>query len=126
MENIKKEIETISLIVLLFLSINSFSQEKEIETIKFKVEESKNNPLPGVSTYIKGTTIETTTDFNGEAFLKLENKNQSINISFYIYQFSFKLINHIDFVYIDIASRQVTFYKNGKKIKKKRLKLDEY
>lgn len=126
MKNIKKEIETLSLIVFLFLSINAFSQEKELETIKFKVEESKNNPLPSVSIYIKGTSIETTADFDGEAFLELENKKQTINLSFYIYQFSFKLINNIDFVYIDIASRHIVFYKNSKKIKTKKLRLASY
>lgn len=39
------------LVFILFLSVNAISQEQDLETIKFKIEESKNNPLPGVSIY---------------------------------------------------------------------------
>ncbi|UPQ80675.1 carboxypeptidase-like regulatory domain-containing protein [Flavobacterium azooxidireducens] len=124
MKNIKKEIETISLIVFLFLSINAFSQEKEVEIIKFKVEESKNNPLPGVSIYEKGTSNGTTTNFDGEAFLELHNKNQTIVLSFLGPQISFNLINNIDFIQLNIEKRRLTFYRNGKKIKRIKPKFD--
>ena len=114
------------LLITLFLNLDAISQENRLETIKFKVEESKNNPLPGVSIYVKGTLIETTTGFDGEAFLELDNFNQIIILSFLGPQYSFKLIKDIDFVYIDIVSRRVTYYKNGKKIKRKKLKSDGY
>ena len=117
MKNIKKEIETLSLIVFLFISINAFSQEKELETIKFKVEESKNNPLPGVSIYEKGTSNGTTTNFEGEAFLELKNTNQTIILSFMGPQISFNLIDNIDFIHLNIGKRRLTFYRNGKKVK---------
>lgn len=126
MKNIKKKIETIFIIFFLFLSIKAISQEKKLETIKFKVEESKNNPLPGVSIYVKGTLIETSTDFEGEAFLELQNYNQTILLSFLGPRFSFKLKNDIDLVYIFLASRRVSYFKNGKKIKTKKLKSDSF
>ncbi len=117
MKNIKKKIETLSLIVFLFLSINTFSQEKEVEIIKFKVEESKNNPLPGVSIYEKGTSNGTTTNFDGEAILELKNTNQTIILSFLGPQISFNLIDNIDFIHLNIGKRRLTFYRNGKKVK---------
>ena len=116
----------ISLLLILLSPFRAICQEKKLETIKLKVEELKNNPLPGVSISVKGTLIETTTDFDGEAFLELDNFNQIIILSFLGPQFSFKLIKDIDFVYIDIVSRRVTYYKNGKKIKQKKLKSDGY
>ncbi len=107
MKNIKKKIETLSLIVFLFLSINTFSQEKEVEIIKFKVEESKNNPLPGVSIYEKGTSNGTTTNFDGEAILELKNTNQTIILSFLGPQISFNLIDNIDFIHLNIGKRRL-------------------
>lgn len=109
---------------ILFLSINAFSQEKEVEIIKFKVEESKNNPLPGVSIYEKGTSNGTTTNFDGEAFLELQIKNQTIVLSFLGPQISFNLINNIDFIQLNIEKRRLTFYRNGKKIKRIKPKFD--
>jgi hypothetical protein len=116
----------IAFLLLFFGSTTSFCQEKITSIIKFKVEEIKNNPFPGVSISVKGTLIETTTDFDGEAFLELDNFNQIIILSFLGPQYSFKLIKDIDLVYIDIVSRRVTYYKNGKKIKRKKLKSDGY
>lgn len=113
-----------SLIVFLFLSIIAFSQEKEIEIIKFKVEESKNNPLPGVSIYEKGTSNGTTTNFDGEALLELYNKNQTVILSFLGPQISFNLINNIDLIHLNIEKRRLTFYRNGKKVKRIKPKFD--
>ena len=116
----------ISLLIILLFPFRAICQEKKLETIKFKVEESKNNPLPCVSIYVKGTLIETSTDFEGEAFLELQNYNQTILLSFLGPRFSFKLKNDIDLVYIVLASRRVSYFKNGKKIKTKKLKSDSF
>jgi hypothetical protein len=114
------------LLIIFLFSSQAICQEKKLETIKFKVEESKNNPLPGVSIYVKGTLIETSTDFEGEAFLDLHNNNQTILLRFLVTQFSFKLKNNVDFVYIDLASRRVSYFKNGEKIKTKKLMSDSF
>jgi hypothetical protein len=114
------------LLILINFTFIGFSQIENTTTIKFKVEESKNNPLPGVSIYVKGTLIETSTDFEGEAFLDLHNNNQTILLSFLGPRFSFILKNNIDFVYIDLASRRVSYFKNGKKIKTKKLQSDSF
>ncbi|MBC8883761.1 hypothetical protein H9X57_11525 [Flavobacterium piscinae] len=90
---------------LLFFSISfnkSIFTRKKLETIKFKVEESKNNPLPGTSIYEKETTNVTTTNFEGEAFLELKNTNQTIILSFIGPQISFNLIDNIDFIHLNI------------------------
>lgn len=114
-----------SLNVFLFLSIIAFSQEKEIEIIKFKVEESKNYPLPGVSIYEKETSNGTTTNFDGEALLELYNKNQTVILSCFLGpQISFNLINNIDLIHLNIEKRRLTFYRNGKKVKRINPKFD--
>ena len=116
MKNIKKEIETLSLIVFLFISINAFSQEKELETIKFKVEESKNNPLPGVSIYEKGTSNGTTTNFEGEAF---QLRGMATAHSFQGKGIGNKLVNfaivylrgqHINYVWCNARQKAFKFY----------------
>lgn len=111
---------------LYFVSNSSFCQEKINSIVKFKIEESKNNPLPGVSIYKKGTSNATTTNFEGEAFLELHNKNQTIVLSFLGPQISFNLMENIDFIHLNIEKRRLTFYRNGKKIKKIKPKFDSF
>lgn len=112
----------IYLLLILLFPFRAICQEKKLETIKFKVEEIKNNPFPGVSIYIKGTSIGTSTDLEGEASLKLENNNQTIVVSYIGPYISFKLINDIDFVYLNIEKKLVIYYKKGKKVKRQKLK----
>jgi hypothetical protein len=122
MKNIKKKIETIFITIFLILSIKAFSQEKKLETIKFKVEESKNKPFPGVQILIKDTFIGTGANLEGEASLEFENTNQTIVVSYIGPYISFKLINNIDFVYLNIEKKLVIYYKKGKKVKRQKLK----
>jgi iron complex outermembrane receptor protein len=114
------------LLITLFLNLDAISQENRLETIKFKVEESKNKPFPGVTILIKGTSIGTSTDLEGEASLELENNNQTIVVSYIGPYISFKLINNIDFVYLNIEKKLVIYYKKGKKVKRQKIKLQNF
>jgi len=112
----------ISLLLILLFPFRAICQEKKLETIKFKVEESKNKPFPGVQIYIKDTFIGTGADIEGEASLELENTNQTIVVYYMGPYISFKLINNIDFVYLNIEKKLVIYYKKGKKVKRQKLK----
>jgi TonB-linked SusC/RagA family outer membrane protein len=67
--------------ILLFLSINTvFAQEI---TIRGKVVDEKQIPLPGVSVIIDGTTTGTNTNIDGEFLLTVEEKSaKTISFSF--------------------------------------------
>ncbi|MEP5936115.1 MAG: TonB-dependent receptor [Winogradskyella arenosi] len=64
----------ISLLLMLFFSICSFAQQKEINGTV--TSESDGMPLPGTSVIIKGTSRGTTTDFDGKYTIKAEVGDQ--------------------------------------------------
>ena len=59
-----------SLLVFLFLSVPLFAQSYEVSGT---VSDNDNQPLPGVSVVVKGTTTGTTTDFDGKFLLQVNN-----------------------------------------------------
>ena len=87
-------------LALLFLSINTiFAQEI---SIRGKVVDEKNVPLPGVSVIIEGTIIGTNTNVDGEFSLTVDKKiAKTINFSFVGYsKISKKILEGI--TYYDI------------------------
>lgn len=66
------------LIVLVFSFHNLYAQ-----TVRGKViDANDNSPIPGISVIVKGSTIGTTTDFNGNYSLKLNKQNSILQFSF--------------------------------------------
>ena len=59
-----------SLLLILFLSVSVFAQTYEVSGT---VIDSDNQPLPGVSVSVKGTTKGTTTDFDGNYSLQVNS-----------------------------------------------------
>ena len=59
-----------SLLLILFLSVSAFAQTYEVSGT---VIDSDNQPLPGVSVSVKGTTKGTTTDFDGNYSLQVNS-----------------------------------------------------
>jgi len=59
-----------SLLVFLLLSVSVFAQSYEV---KGTVTDNSNQPLPGVSVVVKGTTTGTSTDFDGKYKLQVNN-----------------------------------------------------
>ena len=59
-----------SLLLILFLSVSAFDQTYEVSGT---VIDSDNQPLPGVSVSVKGTTKGTTTDFDGNYSLQVNS-----------------------------------------------------
>ncbi len=71
------------MLLLLFFSINAFSQQIAVTG---KVTDAKDNlPLPGVSVFVKGTTIGTVTDGAG-SFTIMAEKNATLVFSFIGYE----------------------------------------
>ncbi|MFA7444853.1 MAG: hypothetical protein WCY89_02820 [Flavobacteriaceae bacterium] len=105
-----------------FIFTNGFSQE-ESKTIQFEIYEMENYPLPAVTIIEKGTENGTQTDLNGKAQLNIFDVKNKISTSFFTYFGEFKLIKkEVDLIKVYFAERKVEYYKNGKRIKKKRLK----
>lgn len=52
------------------------------KTITGVVVDSDGNPMPGVTVYLKGTTIGTTTDFDGNYSIRAENESDILVFSF--------------------------------------------
>ncbi len=59
-----------SLLVFLLLSVSVFAQSYDVSGT---VTDSDNQPLPGVSVVVKGTTTGTSTDFDGKYTLQVNN-----------------------------------------------------
>jgi len=59
-----------SLLVFLLLSVSAFAQSYEVSGT---IVDNSNQPLPGVSVVIKGTTTGTSSDFDGKYTLQVNN-----------------------------------------------------
>ncbi len=107
---------------LFFIFTSGFAQQ-EPKTILFEVYEIGNEAFPGVSILEKGTENGTQTDLNGKAKLEVINTKSKIEISFLGPYLEIDLIKKdIDLIKVYLAERKTEYYKNGKRIKKKRLK----
>jgi len=80
--NMKK----ILIVVALFISLIGNAQSKGTVTGVLTDKEYNNDPLPFANVLIKGTTIGTTTDFDGIYTLSLEPGNHTIIFSFLGYK----------------------------------------
>ncbi len=69
----------LGLLLLFFFPAILFGQARTISGI---VTDNANNPLPGVSIVIDGTTIGTVTDVNGNYQINLEPEQEVLNFSF--------------------------------------------
>ncbi|HHB92956.1 MAG TPA: TonB-dependent receptor [Thioploca sp.] len=67
-----------SLVVVLLLSVSAFAQSYEVSGT---VSDNSNQPLPGVSVVVKGTTTGTSTDFDGKYKLQV-NKGDVLVFTF--------------------------------------------
>lgn len=59
---------------------------RDINEVSGRVFDETNNPLPGVNVLVKGTTIGTTTDFDGNYSIILPKNNNRLEFSFIGYE----------------------------------------
>ena len=97
-----------------------YCQSEKSEIIKFKVMFDNKEPMKTANIIVKNSNpaTGTTTNLNGYAELNIKNKNQTIAISIIGPSLSFKLINHVDSVFINLKKRKIIFFNKGRRVKK--------
>lgn len=78
-----KKLHTFLLFCLFFVTAQTFAQQREVTG---KVLDEGGMPIPGVSVYVKDTTVGTTTDFDGEFSLTVSGENQVLVFSYVGFQ----------------------------------------
>ena len=69
-------------VFLLIVTLSTFAQEKAVVTGKVTDKEMNNEPLPFANVFIKGTTTGTTTDFDGNYTLSVNEGPVTLVFSF--------------------------------------------
>lgn len=75
----KTKLQKFLLFLILLVSAQTFAQEREITG---QVVDEAGMPIPGVSVYVKDTTIGTTTDFDGEFSLAVSGEQVILIFSY--------------------------------------------
>jgi hypothetical protein len=103
---------------LLMLPLVLVAQESAADKIKLKLARG-NEPLPGASLRVKGSTPPqtTTTDIDGNAVLTVPKEFSKIEITFTGPYVLLEIIRPVDSISFDIESRKATYYFDGKKMK---------
>jgi len=76
----------LSMLFTLLQSIEIHAEQGDQFPVKGLVADGKNVPLPGVTIVVKGTTLGTTTDVNGEYSISVPNANAVLVFSFIGFQ----------------------------------------
>ena len=71
----KKVLQKLLLILLCFVSVQAFAQER---TVTGQTTDKDGLPLPGVSVYVKASTLGTVTDLDGAFSLSVPDNENSI------------------------------------------------
>lgn len=109
----------------LFYPLIAACQFKTANTVKFKFQIERNNPLSGTKILIKNSNplIGTTTDMNGEAELIVKSEN-TINVVDPVGPcIEFKLPQPVDSVFLNVRAKKVVFYYKNKKVEKIKLNI---
>ena len=124
--NFKKNLNDMKKYILLILisiiPMISYSQNSEYEEIKIKISIDK-GPLIGANIYIENLEKNDsfTTDFEGEAIIKIPKDKDLIRLSFTGPIVRFKILRPTDYIVVDLDSKKVWYYFDGKKIKKNKI-----
>ena len=116
------------LAILFFTTFTSCYSQQKLKTVAFEIYAEKNQPLPGANITVKNSnpTIETQTDFDGKAKLNLSDLNIEINLSILGPSITFKLLENVDLVKVDIKKQKVEYYSKNRILKKVKLKINGY
>ena len=119
-----RKIKLILTLIIIFISINSFSQAKS-KTVYFEVYYEKDYPIAGGNIVERETKKinETTTDFNGKAQLIVTDFNSEFELSYTGPHVRFKIPEKTEKIIINIDKRRIDYYHNDKIFKRKRVKL---
>lgn len=110
--------------IIFLIPLISHSQQEEYEEIKIKISIDK-GPLAGANINIENLEKNDsfTTDFEGEAIIKIPKDKDLIRLSFMGPIVKFKILRPTDYIIVDLDSKKVWYYFNGKKLKRRKLNL---
>jgi len=74
------------LLIAIFIAVNSYGQQKSEISGKILDKEMQNEPLPFANVFIKGTSIGTTTDFDGNYSIRAAAGTYTLVFSFIGYE----------------------------------------
>ena len=122
-----RKIKLILTLIIIFISINSFSQAKS-KTVYFEVYYEKDYPIAGGNIVERETKKinETTTDFNGKAQLIVTDFNSEFELSYNGPHVRIQNPKKTEKIMINIEKRKIEYYKNNKIFKRKKIKLIGY
>jgi len=89
-----------ALAIILLLATNATAQITKVRGVVFDSE--TNDPIPFVNVLFKGTSVGTTTDFNGAYFLESKESSDSLVISYIGYKPTTRKINRNSFQEINV------------------------
>lgn len=89
---------------LTLLLLNCTLLFAQAQNVTGKVTDPDGAPIPGVNILVKGTTIGTTTDVNGEYALSLQGENQVLVFSFIGYASQEISVNNRSVIDISLES----------------------
>lgn len=116
--------KTILITLFFLIPFISHSQQEDYEEIKIKIIDK--GPMAGANIYIENLEKNDsfTTDFEGEAIIKIPKDKNLIKLSFMGPYVRFKILRPTDYIVVDLDSKKVWYYFKGKKIKKKKIKFN--
>ncbi len=122
--NMKKAIITI---IFSFISILTFSQTLKYDEIKMLVLDEA-GPLPGVSIIIEKSINDDVfnTDFDGEVKIKIRKDLDLVRLSFMGPIIRIKILRPTDSIKVNLLEKKAYYYDNGKRIKKRKIKVSGY
>ena len=117
----------ILLILISLIPLLSFSQNEQFDEIKMKVIIDK-QPLPGTSILIENTEnqLDFNTDFNGEVKIKIPKDKNLVRLSFLGPIVRVKILRPTDSIIVNLDSKKVRYYFEGKRMKKRKIKFSGY
>lgn len=116
--------KTILITLFFLIPFISHSQQEDYEEIKIKIIDKET--MVGANIYIENLEKNDsfTTDFEGEAIIKIPKDKNLIKLSFMGPYVRFKILRPTDYIVVDLDSKKVWYYFKGKKIKKKKIKFN--
>ncbi|WP_075344539.1 hypothetical protein [Tenacibaculum agarivorans] len=113
--------------MILLIPLVSLGQVKKYDEIKVKVILDK-QPLPGTSIIIENSENQDSfnTDFDGEVKIKIPNDKDRIRLSFIGPIVRMKILRHVDSIVVNLDTKKVYYFMDGKRMKKRKIKFSGY
>ena len=121
-------------VIILFISeivlikpVSVVSQNIEKDSIRIEVVDRK-EVLPGVVVRVKDTNppVGAVTDINGQAVIEISERDKVLILSFIGPYTECEIYRPVDTIKVDLGNGMASYYYLGKRLKKRRLKMEGY